>query len=369
MSDGATTPRHIVVLGPPGAGGDAVVPVLVTAGYTDRSAELAAANDSLLAAQHATRTAPPPGDVVAVAGIGAEWPRPPRDTGPGWVAHDDATVLTLAALGGTVATPDLAVLVWCAPSTTVGALGRRGIERALALALWNRAVREALRTLAGFQTVVLDGDAWAADGAAALAPLTEAVAGVRAAPVDRPGAQPTIAGCGAEELGITPPRPGRYRPWTVPAVGPAPPWCDELLRVTSAAHRAMLEARDAWQALDAARRVAPAESAAVAAVREREVRELHDRVAELEARVAQLDAALEDRDRARATAEDRATALARRAADAARAAHAAHVEIDRVLTSRQWKVGGVLLAPFRAVRRPRPALPEPGDTDETGHTP
>ena len=309
--------------------------------------------------QHATRLAPPPGDVVPVAGAPLATPWTERDAESPSVAYDDATTLTLAAHRATGAVPDLVVLVWCAPGTTVGALVRRGVGRAQALALWNAMVRTALRATAGLPVVVIDGDACAVGDRSALAPLYDVVPAARSVDVPASQEHPPPSACGADELGVGAPRPGLYPQWTVPALAPAPPWCDELLRAVSGAHRALLEARDAWEALDARRRAAPAEARAVVAVRERELRELHDRVRGLTAQVADLTTALDERERRRerdrAAAEDRSTELAHRAEEHELAARAAHDEIDRILASRQWKVGRVVLAPFRAVRRgPRP---------------
>ena len=185
-------------------------------------------------------------------------------------------MLTLAAHPATGAAPDLVVLVWCAPGTTVGALGRRGVGHAHTLALWNHAARPASGQRPGSRR-------WSST-----ATRGPRVTARRSYPCTtrfpRHARWPFLhrrstvaAACGADELGIDPPRPGHYPAWTVPALAPGAPWCDELLRAVSAAHRATLEAHGRGSCSTLAGG-APAEARAVVAVRQRELRELHDRI-------------------------------------------------------------------------------------------
>jgi hypothetical protein len=160
-----------------------------------------------------------------------------------------------------------------------------------------------------------------------------------------PAASPAAAG-----LGVVAPEPGWHDAWAPPAADPAPPWCEELLDTAWRAHRALLEAREAWSALDAERRASPAHDAA-AEVRERDAVRMRDHVATLTAELEHLRAEFAGAAAGRAAAEERNAELDRRLVELDEALAAAHAEIGAMASSWQWKVGRVLVAPLRRARR------------------
>jgi hypothetical protein len=152
-------------------------------------------------------------------------------------------------------------------------------------------------------------------------------------------------------LGVVPPPPGWHDCWAPPVSEPAPPWCEELLSTAWRAHRALLEAREAWLAVDEHRRTAPAEDPAVAAVRERDALRVGDQVIGLEAELERLRAQLASAAADRVAAEHRAGELASRVAALEAQLAAAQDELDRMAGSWPWKVGRAVTAPARGARR------------------
>ncbi len=355
MSHGAARVRRVVVVGPPGAGGEHVAGALVGAGCTDASAEVAARNDALLATKDATRVVPPP---LGVGGAPSTAPLVDGDGGsdtPPSVAHDDATAFTFELEAPVADASVLHVVIWCEPSRSVDRLAAQGIGAAHATALWNRSLRATTAALRGRRVVVVDGEALAAGGeagAAALVPLMQGLALAplppRAARPDGPAPEGAVT---AAALGVVPLGPGWHDAWKPSAATPAPPWCEELLLTAWRAHRALLEAREAWRALDERRRATSADDPAVVAVRARDIVRLRDQVRGLEAELQDLRAKLGADTAERAALEQRAGELGDRVAALEQELTAAQAEVERMASSWPWRVGRALTAPARHARR------------------
>ena len=339
-----------MVLGPPGSGGEVVVQALGTVGFTDVSAAARAEHDEWLAARRASRLAPPPFDptvqrpLTHVPGL--------SDTAS-TVSFDPVTALALGDAASRSAAPDLAVIVWTPLEWTVHELARAGVGVALATVLWDRYQRAALVAPDGLPVVVVDGAELRADGprgAGQLGALWSAL-GLEAAPeVVATGAlAPPRIPVGLDvpsALGV--PATGSSREWHPGSLEPMPAWVDELLDATWRAHRSMLEAGEAWQALAAARITRFGDAGG----QDLEQWRLRDRAIGLE---AELVTARRERDLADARAQD----SMRHVEELQRewegvdlvGLEAARVERDRMVDSLQWRVGHYVLAPVRRARR------------------
>jgi hypothetical protein len=394
----------VAVLGAPGCGGDLVARLLGAAGLetlggADRgrgategsAAPLTGVADQVLSTLEGTRFALPemhPGwedlpEVVALVPAATEAleqvlarATPGAGAAPtvvGTVAwFEPVAAPVLAFWKRHLGIPGAAVVAWRRPEATVAFLATEGLAEVHALALWEAYTVHALANTAGLPVLGIDVEALltgAAGGATELARfvadlgvnvpadaverMAEILADDRTAPAlpgGVEGAEPVLARHGSALRSVS----GIHTRWQPPAGLSIGPWSEAVLAGQRAAHRSAAEAVEAWIATDEAQVLAEeARAGADRRVREltgpdpahylelrREVWRVRDEIIGLEAERVELRATLLRTEAAWRTAEHRADAW-----------EEARRERDAMLASKQWKIGRLVLGPFRRVKR------------------
>jgi len=378
----------VAVVGPPGCGADLVTGALAAVGVgvvgrRGRALDVAAGDgddpDAALA-----RFA----ELVLSARQGTPWA--PPELSPGWEEQAEVAALAPAASAalqavltrvsaergsetamvwfepalGHVGVPRGVVLAWRGPEAAVEALDAEGIGAVPALALWEAYLVCAATAAHGLPMLGVDVEALGARPGGAAHELAGFLSGLgvdvsadatdrltelltrgggseettQGGSVDdarRAGGHDVVEGADlvrARQRGLLVAASGVHPCWEPPADLGTGPWSDAVLGGLRAAHRSAGEAVTAWLATDEAQ-VAAAEVEAA-------IWPLRDQVLGLEAERASLASTLIRSDAARATAEHRAHAF-----------HEAALQRDAMLVSRQWRIGRLIVGPFRRLRR------------------
>jgi|GEM_PF-2780671 len=394
---GARAPRArvVAILGAPGCGGELVARLLGAAGLdtvgdpdaTQASgASLAGVADQVLSSLEGTRFALPeldPGwedlpEVVALVPAATEalehgLGRAGVDAGSGGTVawFEPAVAPAFAFWARHLDVPRAAVVAWRRPEATVAALVSEGLTGVHALALWEAYTVLALKNTAGLPVLGVDVDALLSGSTGGASELARFVAGLGVnVPAD-------AAERMAEILGKDQPAPGPRRVdgveqvlarhesalrsvsgthtrWQPPAGLAIGPWSAAVLAGHRAAHRSAAEAVQAWIATDEAQvRAEEAQAGAERRVREivgpdpadylelrREIWRLRDELLGMETERVELRVELLRTVAAWRTAQHEAEAWAE-----------ARRERDDMLASRQWKIGRLIVGPFRRVKR------------------
>ena len=395
----------VAILGAPGCGGELVARLLGAAGLgtlggpgaTGASvAPLTGVADQVLSALEGTRFALPemqPGwedlpEVVALVPAATEaleqvLARTAAEAGAEGTAAEVGAAGTLAWFEPVAAptlafwvrhlgVPGAAVVAWRRPEAAVAALAAEGLSVVHTLALWEAYTVHALANTADLPVLGIDVDALvdgAAGGATELARfvahlgvtvpagaaerMAEILAEHRSAPVPRAGvegAEPVLDRHESALRSVS----GVHARWKPPAGLAVGPWSEAVLAGHRAAHRSAAQAVEAWIATDEAQVLAEeAQAGAERRIREiagpdpvqylevrREVWRLRDEVLGMQAERAELRVELLRTEARWHTAEHRANAWA-----------GARQERDNMLASKQWKVGRMIVGPFRRLKR------------------